>query len=178
MTDRDRGTNPAKGVSLDLSDDGISKPEQQLSALDGESIRRDGPSNDMIAYLAGLFDGEGCVTYKKYWSNKRENRPRKYYCWRIQLEIVMTDEATIQWCCDNFGGRCIPKPRKEYKMQYRWRRGFKHAYEIASAIYPYAITKKAALKDIIKHYDNKEMDSKNEDEVRRSTRPSRQALGL
>ena len=178
MTDRDRGTNPAKGVSLDLSDDGISKPEQRLSALDGESIRRDVPSNDMIAYLAGLFDGEGCVTYKKYWSCKRKDRPRKYYCWRIQLEIVMTDEATIQWCCDHFGGRCIKKPRKEYKMQYRWRRGFKDAYEIASAIYPYAITKKAALKDIIKHYDDKEMDSKNEDVVRRSTRPSRQALGL
>ena len=178
MTDRDRGTNPAKGVSLDLSDDGISKPEQQLSALDGESTRRGVPSNDMIAYLAGLFDGEGCVTYKKYWSNKRENRPRKYYCWRIQLEIVMTDEATIQWCCDHFGGRCIKKPRKEYKMQYRWRRGFKNAYEIASAIYPYAITKKAALKDIIKHYDDKEVNCKNEDVVRRSTRPSRQALGL
>ena len=173
MTDRDRGTNPAKGVSLDLSDDGISKPEQRLSALDGESIRRDVPSNDMIAYLAGLFDGEGCVTYKKYWSCKRKDRPRKYYCWRIQLEIVMTDEATIQWCCDHFGGRCIKKPRKEYKMQYRWRRGFKHAYEIASAIYPYAVTKKAALKDIIKHYDNKEMDSKIKDVVRRPTRTSR-----
>ena len=35
-TDRDRGTNPAKGVSLDLSDEGISKPEQRLSASDGE----------------------------------------------------------------------------------------------------------------------------------------------
>ena len=58
-------------------------------------------------------------------------------------------------------------------MQYRWRRGFKHAYEIASAIYPYAVTKKAALKDIIKHYDDKEMDSKIKNVVRRSTRPSR-----
>ena len=37
---------------------------------------------DKLAYLAGLFDGEGCVTYKQYWSSKRENRPRKYYCWR------------------------------------------------------------------------------------------------
>jgi len=68
---------------------------------------RNHPS-DMIklAYMAGLFDGEGCVTYKQYWGSKRENRPRKYYCWRIQLEIVMTDEATIQWFCDHFGGNC------------------------------------------------------------------------
>ena len=107
-------------------------------------------------YLAGLFDGEGCVTYKQYWSSKRDNRPSRYLCWRIQLEIVMTHKDTIQWCCDNFGGRCIPKPRKEYKMQYRWRRGFKDAYNIATAIHPYAITKKEELKKIIDHYDKKE----------------------
>ncbi len=29
----------------------------------------------------------------------------------------MTHEPTIKWCADTFGGRCIPKPRKEYKMQ-------------------------------------------------------------
>ena len=44
-----------------------------------------------LAYMAGLFDGEGCVTYKQYWSSKRDNRPNKYFCWRIQLEIVMTE---------------------------------------------------------------------------------------
>jgi spore coat polysaccharide biosynthesis protein SpsF (cytidylyltransferase family) len=65
------------------------------------------------------------------------------------------------------------KPRKEYKMQYRWRRGFKDAYEIANAIYPYAKTKKKALKDIIDHYDHKETNRKNEDVVRRHTRASR-----
>jgi len=86
--DRDRGTNPAKGVSLDLSDDGISKPEQRLSALDGESIRRDVPSNDMIAYMAGLFDGEGCVTYKKYWSNKSFGS--------YLLQLVQTIRTKIQ----------------------------------------------------------------------------------
>ena len=44
--DRDRGTHPAKGVSLDLSDEGISKPEQRLSASDGESARRGVPADD------------------------------------------------------------------------------------------------------------------------------------
>jgi hypothetical protein len=99
--------------------------------------------------------------------------PGLYLCWRIQLEIVMTDEATIQWCCDNFGGRCIPKPRKEYKMQYRWRRGFTDAYKIANAIYPYAVTKKKALKDIIDHYDHKKTNCKNENVVRRHKRSPR-----
>lgn len=106
------------------------------------------------AYLAGLMDGEGCVTYKKYWSSKRKNRPKEYYCWRIQLEIVMTDKDTIQWCCDNFGGNLCLKPRKNgYKMQYRWRRGFRDAYKIAKQIHSHAITKKDKLKEIIKHYE-------------------------
>jgi hypothetical protein len=61
--------------------------------------------NENHIYLAGLLDGEGCVTYKKYWDRKRKDRPRKYFCWRIQMEIVMTHEPTIQWCADNFGGK-------------------------------------------------------------------------
>ena len=47
IIDRDRGTNPANGVSLDLSDEGISKPEQRLSASDGESARRGVPADEM-----------------------------------------------------------------------------------------------------------------------------------
>ena len=52
--------------------------------------------NEIIkaVYLAGLFDGEGCVTYKQYWE-KRKSKPggRKRspcMCWRINLEIAMT----------------------------------------------------------------------------------------
>ena len=30
------------------------------------------------AYIAGLFDGEGCVQYKQYWDTKRKDRPRRY----------------------------------------------------------------------------------------------------
>ena len=62
-----------------------------------------------FAYLAGLLDGEGCVTYKKYWDRKRKDRPRKYFCWRIQMEIVMTHRPTIQWCADRFGGKVYEK---------------------------------------------------------------------
>lgn len=103
-----------------------------------------------FAYLAGLFDGEGNVTYKKYWANKPHGR---YKCWRIQMEIVMTDKPTVQWCCDTFGGNLREKPRREHKMQYRWRRGFRDAYEIAKAIQPHALTKRIELTKIINHYE-------------------------
>ena len=111
-------------------------------------------ASENFAYLAGLLDGEGCVTYKKYWDRKRKDRPRKYFCWRIQMEIVMTHKPTIQWCADNFGGKVYEKPRGEHKMQYRWRRCFRDALEIARAIIPYSVTKKDALQNILNHYEN------------------------
>ena len=111
--------------------------------------------NENFAYLAGLLDGEGCVTYKQYWDRKRKDRPRKYFCWRIQMEIVMTDKKTIEWCCNKFGGNLVEKPRKQHKMQYRWRRCFRDALEIAKAIVPYSVTKKEKLQQIINHYGNK-----------------------
>ena len=116
-----------------------------------------GVSNEAIymAYLAGLVDGEGSITYKQYWDRKRKDRPRKYFCWRISIEVVMTHKPTIQWCADTFGGKVYLKPRKTHKMQYRWRRGFREALEIAKAIEPYAVTKKTELQNIIKHYGDK-----------------------
>ena len=44
-----------------------------------------------IAYIAGLFDGEGCVTF----SNKpvlRKGKKRAYPYWNIRLEVNMTHE--------------------------------------------------------------------------------------
>ena len=58
--DRDRGTNPAKGVSLDLSDEGISKPEQRLSALEGRVPDVVSPLTKMKfrEHLKKFFKGE------------------------------------------------------------------------------------------------------------------------
>ena len=47
------------------------------------------------------------------------------------------------------------KPRGEHKMQYRWRRCFRDALEIAKAILPYSVTKKEKLEQIIEHYGDK-----------------------
>ena len=37
-----------------------------------------------IAYIAGLFDGEGHVTYKQY-MRKRTKKEKAYPTWTIQL---------------------------------------------------------------------------------------------
>ena len=48
------------------------------------------------AYIAGLFDGEGSVTYKQY-MRKRKGKTKAYPTWSIELEISMTDKEVIRW---------------------------------------------------------------------------------
>lgn len=58
-----------------------------------------------LSYIAGLIDGEGCITL----ANK---------CWRIQ--VAMTDEPVIRWL-GTFGGSV--SERKRYgkrKRNWRW----------------------------------------------------------
>ena len=47
------------------------------------------------AYIAGLFDGEGSVYYKKVKEKKKKHKGQKGYryanAWRISMEITMTD---------------------------------------------------------------------------------------
>ena len=46
-----------------------------------------GMKSSEIAYLAGLFDGEGCVTYKQRLEH-RKGKPKAYLYWQIRLEIL------------------------------------------------------------------------------------------
>ena len=49
------------------------------------------PGETEVAYIAGLFDGEGCVTYKQRLEH-RKGKPRPYLYWQIRLEINMIDK--------------------------------------------------------------------------------------
>ena len=71
--DRDRGTYSATGDSLDLSDEGISKPEQRLSASDGESARRGVPADDMKQPTFVNEDAEYCKYLAKLSAHTRCN---------------------------------------------------------------------------------------------------------
>ena len=107
-----------------------------------------------IAYLAGLFDGEGSVMYKQYFEN-RKNRPNQSLVWRIRLEIAMTDKKTIKFIHDTLlvGWSGPRKVEPGYKPQWRWSTSFHGAKRVARLFYPYAITKKEKLKQIVDHYE-------------------------
>ena len=54
------------------------------------------------AYIAGLFDGEGCVSYKQY-QRKRKHNKKAYPTWQIRLEMSMTDESVLRWVHEVLG---------------------------------------------------------------------------
>ena len=126
-----------------------------------------------IAYIAGLFDGEGSIHYKKAPEKKKKHRGKPGYrvsnSWRINMEVTMTDSLVINWLRETLKvGTVTKKPRKglrkngtKYLMQYRWRCTFRDAYYVCCLIYPYSITKLEKVKQILDHYsDHKIMNNK------------------
>ena len=103
-----------------------------------------------IGYMAGLFDGEGSITYKKY---KEKKKTGTYDCWRIVMEISMTDKSVLVWFHEMLGcGTLRKKPRPGHKMQWRWRCTFRDAYYVARLFWPYSHTKLDKINQIIDHY--------------------------
>jgi len=103
------------------------------------------------AYIAGLFDGEGTITYKKY---KEKKTKGTYDCWRISMEIAMTDESVLIWLTEVLGcGTLNKKPRKNgHKMQYRWRCVFRDCFHVCCILFPFAHVKLAKIQQVIEHY--------------------------
>ena len=110
-----------------------------------------------IAYIAGLFDGEGSIDFKK---RKEKKRAGTYDCWRISMEISMTDESVLRWVHEVLGcGTVIKKPRKglrkdgtKYLMQWKWRCTFRDAYYVCRLLWPYSHTKLSKIQKVIDHY--------------------------
>jgi len=113
------------------------------------------------AYLAGLFDGEGCITYKQ---KMRQRRPveKAYPTWEIRMEINMTHQSVIRLIHEMTGvGTVAKKPPGKgqlgKKMQWRWRCGYRDAYYVCRNIAPHSHVKLDKVQKIIDHYSDKKM---------------------
>ena len=73
------------------------------------------PGSQDIAYIAGLFDGEGSIYYAKR-REKKKHKGKGYRianAQRISMEVTMTDESVIRWMHEVLGvGTVNKKPRK------------------------------------------------------------------
>ena len=122
-----------------------------------------------LAYIAGLFDGEGSVNFTRRPERKKKHNGKPGYrmsnSMRISMEIAMTDQSVLIWLHEVLGvGTLIDKPRKglrkngtKYLMQYRWRCTFRDAYYVCLLIWPWSHTKLPKIQKIIEHYSDKKI---------------------
>ena len=110
------------------------------------------------AYIAGLFDGEGCITYKQY-MRKRAHQKKAYPTWSIRMEMAMTDESVLRWVHEVLGVGTVGEKRYKtkytvgWKKQWRWRCQFRDAYYVCCLIWPWAHTKMPKIQKIMDHYN-------------------------
>jgi|TARA_B100000073_G_scaffold346821_1_gene359247 hypothetical protein len=113
---------------------------------------------DLIAYAAGLFDGEGNINYAQYKCKKPNGKI--YLKWNVGMEIAMTDLNCIKNFYDivkvgsiHFKG--IGKGSLNKKEQWRWRCSHQKALKLAKLFLPYSVSKRNKLLSIINHYEFK-----------------------
>jgi hypothetical protein len=87
-----------------------------------------------LAYIAGLFDGEGCVLLQKV---------RGGQGYGLHLEIKITYVPTLEFIRDTYGGTLIVvKKRPPRKQAYGWYLHGKEVHNFLLAVLPYLREKK------------------------------------
>ena len=121
-----------------------------------------------IAYIAGLFDGEGSIHFRRGPEKKKKHNGtghRISNSMRISMEITMTDHSVLIWLHEVLGvGTLTPKKVKgrrkdgtKYLNQYRWRCTFRDAYQVCLLIWPFARVKLPKIQQIIEHYSSEKI---------------------
>lgn len=94
------------------------------------------------AYIAGFFDGEGCISSQEYYEKgKYEKYPRI----SIQVSITNTNKEVLDFICGKFGGLITNhgKAKNHYKTCYAWKlTGKEKMQRFLETILPYTFVKK------------------------------------
>lgn len=66
-----------------------------------------------ISYLAGIIDGEGCISIT-------HNKKRKSY--RLRISITSTDKILLDWVQERYGGYTYERKKQlpHHKRKYEW----------------------------------------------------------
>ena len=87
-----------------------------------------------IAYIAGLFDSKGSISYrKKVW----------------KMEMSMTDKNVMELVHETLGCGTL----KEIKKQWRWQCSHRDALHVCKLLWPHVVVKLHKIEQIIDHYE-------------------------
>ena len=120
------------------------------------------------AYIAGLFDGEGSIHFKRGIEKKKKHKGDGYRTsnsMRISMEITMTDYSVLVWVHETLGvgtlrSKTVKGKRKDgtkYLPQWKWRCTFRDAYQVCLLIWPFAHVKLDKIQQIIEHYSKEKV---------------------
>jgi hypothetical protein len=106
------------------------------------------------AYLAGLVDGEGCISITKNKPARRSLNPNYY----VQTFVVNTDERVIRYCQETTGVGSvtffpISKKKPKHKDQWTWCLRSASTVDFLKQILPYMIVKKRQAELLIEFYE-------------------------
>lgn len=93
---------------------------------------------NILAYTAGIIDGEGCISIHK-------SMNRNSYRRAIHISVGNTNPWLINWLEFNFGGssRIYHPKNSKWKDSWQWELSAKQAGEFLEMILPYLKLKRA-----------------------------------
>ena len=106
-----------------------------------------------LAYVAGIVDGEGCITIAHKWEYKRGTES-----YSLLISLHSTDEWLCQFLRNAFGGYVgldQRKARPHHLPAWRWQVTGKYAYELLRVILPYLHLKRPQAELAIKFQEAK-----------------------
>lgn len=89
--------------------------------------------NNDLAYLAGFFDGEGCITIRKQKNNTLHS---------LAIEITQKGRIVLDWIEERYGGHTS----QAWNGCYVWNLNAGKAKELLIRLYPYLVLKKEQAK--------------------------------
>lgn len=108
-----------------------------------------------LAYLAGIIDGEGCISISKTTNHMRW----QYNLYILKLTISTVDLSLVQWVSSNFiefrcyesKGRKLVGKRKGYALLAQNEK----VISILNSVLPYLVIKKERAKYVLEEYPKK-----------------------
>jgi hypothetical protein len=104
----------------------------------------------VLAYLAGIVDGEGSISAGSYSASSIGTRQHTTY-----LSVTNTDKSLIDWLVFHFGSKAHPFTSKQLsknsrKPAWRWQVSGDRLLHICEEILPYIVAKKKQVEIMIK----------------------------
>ncbi len=95
----------------------------------------------VLAYAAGVFDGEGCVLVRL--NKKKGQEVAKYH--QIAVSVVSTDTKLTDWFQGHFGGKISANHKenaqRNYKDAWKWGLMSRQAEAFLKCVRPYLLVK-------------------------------------